>query len=120
MDINDLVYEDLNSIKNKIKAFGNDVKTHPLGYGSVAAALYKLYAGTKGKKDKLEAIINGIPGAAKTALGIFLAGHALKNINRELVNTNQNNNQNNNKNQNNNNQNNNNNNNNNNNHNNNP
>ena len=84
--INSLVYEGLSQ---PIRNFIHDVHHNPdkavsksINAGSLAAALYHLYKGTKGKDNKLDAFIDSLPKAAATAFSIAMAGHAIHDLSK--------------------------------------
>lgn len=88
-NINLLIVEELN---HPVRNFIHDVKYNPgqaantaINLGSVAAALYHIYANTRGKDDKISAAINSLPSAAMKGLAVALAGHTIKDIARGNV-----------------------------------
>lgn len=84
--INDLVIEGLTQ---PIRNFMHDVRNNPdkavntaINAGSLAAAIYHIYSHSKDKDDKISAVFNSIPGAARNALAVALAGHAISDLSR--------------------------------------
>lgn len=84
--INSLVAE---SLTQPIRNFMHDVHYNPdravsktINVGSLAAALYHIYANTKDKDDKVSAILDSLPKAVYKAAAVATAGHVLADLSR--------------------------------------
>lgn len=84
--INSLVAE---SLTQPIRNFMHDVHYNPdravsksINVGSLAAALYHIYANSKDKDDKVSAILDSLPKAVYKAAAVATAGHVLADLSR--------------------------------------